>query len=102
MDGYYDVHLKHLVSELRFFSPGRSYAAGHRFEHIVNVVAEEDVAVIRGLRSYMTFFLSLEQRRLIARELKDAGFNRVAWDKYRPPLYAKHRAGPFDLATWLR
>lgn len=93
-----DVHFTVASGELRFYSGGITYESGGPFDHIIFVVADEDLAIFRGLRAETKFLVTSGQRQRIARTLMKHGFKRCAWDRYRPGRPC--RRVMFDLARW--
>ena len=55
---------------------------GDPYEFAVFVVGDEDTAILKGLKMDDRRF-TLHHTRAIARCLREAGFNRMAWDRYK-------------------
>lgn len=98
---YGNAHFAVASGELRLYRGGRLYDRPQdRFEHIIFVVADEALAIFRGLRAETLFFITRQDKADIAAVLTDVGFTHCTWDRYRHGRH-RERPPPFTLATWL-
>ena len=65
---------------IRVFPENSTY--GEVFDFALFVVGDEDTAILKGLRMDDRRF-TVHHKRAIMRCLKEAGFNRLRWDRYR-------------------
>jgi hypothetical protein len=61
---------------------GDAHNYGDVYDFALFVVGDEDTAILKGLRMDDQRF-TVHHKRAIMRCLKDAGFNRMCWDRYK-------------------